>query len=73
MLGGASIFVMEPADTRDGMDDALAWAKAFPGIRRVSLQGQVRPAIVVIIEVVRDNPLQVSLRQNDHMVQALAS
>ena len=41
--------------------------------RGVPIQGQVRPRFVVIIEVLIQNPQQVSLVEHDDVMKALAS
>ena len=64
--------MMQPADQRDrDHPSLLAWFDVT-FIRRVAIQGQVSPRIMVVFEVRSKDPLQMSLVEHDHVLKALA-
>ena len=64
---------MKAAQSWDGNDRPHVTSDLLSGVGRVAMQGQMRPAIVVVVEVVLDNSLQVTFRQYNHVIQAFTS
>ena len=72
-LCGAAVFVMESADPGNGIDFASVARRYRPRIGRVAIQRQVRAAVVIIAQVILNDPFQVLFGQHDYVVQTLAT
>jgi hypothetical protein len=64
---------MESADPRNGQDFASVTRRYRPRIGRVAIQRQVRAAVMIIVQVILNDPFQVLFGQHDHMVQTLVT
>jgi hypothetical protein len=73
-LGGAAgVAVVQTADVRNGQHLAQFGRLDFTRNRRVSVQGQMRAMVVIILDVSRQDSHQVRLVKHDHVIQALAT
>ncbi len=70
--GRAGVEVMQAADLWDSDHLASGGWLNVPEQRCVAVQGEVRPAVVVIGHVILEDPPQVLISENDQMVEALA-
>ena len=67
------VSMMKPADLRD-LDDPTEHGRGNrPRVRSVLVQRQVRSGAVIVGEVADQDPAQVTLAEDDDMVQTLAS
>jgi hypothetical protein len=64
---------MESADPGNGIDFASVARRYRPRIGRVAIPRQVRAAVVIIVQVILDDPFQVLFGQHDYVVQTLAT
>jgi len=65
--------MMQSADLRNRDDATTACRFDFSRDRRVSVQGQVRPRVQVVIEVRSKDALQMSFVEDDDMIETLAA
>ena len=65
--------MMEPANHWELDDLPLVRRLHLPRFRGVLLQRQVRPATVIVGEIISKNPAQVILANDDHMVDAVSA
>lgn len=65
--------MMQTADMRNRDNLALFGRFDFPFNWRVSIQRQVRPHMMIIVEVVGEDAPQVALVEHDYMIEALAT
>jgi hypothetical protein len=64
---------MKPANHRELDDLPLVWRLHLPRFRGVLFQRQMRPAAVIVDEVISENPAQVILANDDQMVDAVSA
>src|SRR5262245_35597592 len=64
---------MQAADLGDGHNGTQLRRLNAPRQRCVPLQGEVRPRLVVVADVLLENPLEMVLADDDQVVQALAA
>ncbi len=58
--------MVQSTDLRDG-DDVIARRRFdFARRRGIALQRQMRPAVVIVVEVRREDPLQVPIMEHDN-------
>jgi len=65
--------MVKPADLRDLDDPTEHGGGNRPRVRSVLVQRQVRSGAVIVGEVADQDPAQVTLAEDDDMVQTLAS
>ena len=61
---------MQATEVGDGSDLAVLRRLDGPGGRRIALQRQVRPDVVVVIDVLSQDRPEMVLIEGDHMVEA---
>ena len=61
--------VMQATQVGGGNDFALLWWLDGPGGRRIALQRQVRPDVVVVLDVLGQDVSQVALVERYHVVE----
>jgi hypothetical protein len=64
---------MKPANHRELDDLPLVRRLHLPRFRGVLVQRQMRPAAVIVDEVISENPAQVILANDDQMVDAVSA
>src|SRR5262245_42256983 len=73
IYSGSLVMMMQPADLRDCDDLALRRRFDLSWSRRVPLQGLMWPGVVIVIEVLSQNPTQVILIDNNQVVETLSA
>ncbi len=71
--GGARVSVVQPADLRNGDDPA---ARRWLDLTRkgsVPLEGQMAPGLVIVAQVIIENPSKVFLAEHDDVIKTLAA
>ncbi len=72
LLGGAAfVMVVEAADVRDGDDPAVARRLCCARDRRILVQRQVSPPLVVVDEITQQVAAERAFVPDDHVVEAL--
>ena len=66
-----TILVMKRAEDRSDRNLSIRLDRPMP--RRIFVQGQVRPEVVVIAGVGRKNPSQMVLAEDDDVIEAFAA
>ncbi len=65
--------MMQAAGLRNRDDLAQRRRLHFTWFRRVAIQGQVAAGVVIVVEVIREDAVQVFFIQHDEMVETLAA
>ena len=65
--------MMQPTDFRNRNHSTLIGWLDFSWFGRVAIQGEMRARFVVVLEVGGENPNQVSLVDDDHVIETLTS
>ena len=65
--------MMQPTNLQNGDHLALGWTLDSAWHRRVAFQREMRARSVIVLEVARQNPPQVSLVEHDQVVEALSA
>lgn len=69
----AFVVVVQPADLREGDDLAFARRLDLSWLGCILVQAQVRAPSMIIGEIALQQAMQVTLAQNDYMVEAFAA
>ncbi len=64
----AAIAMMQPANLRNSDDLATVWRLDFARDRRVAAKRKVRPRLVIIGQVIGENPPQMALVEHDDLI-----
>src|SRR4029077_14188172 len=67
------IMMMQPTHLWDFPDWAKLWPLDRPRQRTIHVQGSVRTPVMIILEVTGQQPPEMALVQDDHVVQAFAA
>ena len=71
--GQAFVPMMQAADLRNGDDVAVRWWLNGTILRAILFEGEMGPGSMVIIEVRRQDTPQVSLVEDDNVIETFAA